>query len=104
MAEQYVAAGIAQGSTREAVIEGFASVHPMKRFGDPREAANAIVYLASEESSYTTGADLPVEGRYPLSYVDNAQIETKKTDLRSISAGRMIIPHSVFLGLLKSTA
>lgn len=64
MVDGYIAAGIAQGATREAVIEGFASVHPMKRLGRPEETANAIVYLASDESSYTTGADLPVDGGY----------------------------------------
>ena len=64
MVEGYIAAGIAQGATREAVIEGFASVHPMKRLGRPDEAANAIVFLASDDAGYTTGADLPVDGGY----------------------------------------
>lgn len=64
MVEGYIAAGIAQGSTREAVIEGFASVHPMKRLGRPHEPADAIVFLASDEASFITGADLPVDGGY----------------------------------------
>ena len=64
MVEGYVAAGIAAGGTREAVIEGFASVHPMRRLGRPNEAADAIVFLASDESSFTTGADLPVDGGF----------------------------------------
>ena len=64
MVEGYVAAGEARGATREQVIEGFASVHPMKRLGRPREAADAVVFLASDESSFTTGADLPVDGGY----------------------------------------
>jgi len=64
MVEGYVAAGVAQGATREQVIEGFASVHPMKRLGRPEEAANAILYLASDESSFTTGGDLAVDGGY----------------------------------------
>lgn len=64
MVEGYVAAGIAAGATREAVIEGFASVHPMKRLGRPEEPANAIAFLASDELGYTTGADLPVDGGY----------------------------------------
>ncbi len=64
MVEGYIAAGEAQGATREQVIEGFASVHPMKRLGTPREGADAVVFLASDESSFTTGADLPVDGGY----------------------------------------
>ena len=64
MVEGYIAAGIAAGATREAVIEGFASVHPMKRLGTPQEAANAIVFLASDESTFTTGGDLTVDGGY----------------------------------------
>jgi 3(or 17)beta-hydroxysteroid dehydrogenase len=64
MVEGYVAAGIAAGGSREAVIEGFASAHPMKRLGRPDEPANAIVFLASDEASFTTGAELPVDGGY----------------------------------------
>ena len=64
MVEGYIAAGVAQGATREAGIAGFADAHPMKRLGEPREAADAIVFLASDESAFTTGADLPVDGGY----------------------------------------
>ncbi|MFZ4121234.1 MAG: glucose 1-dehydrogenase [Caulobacterales bacterium] len=64
MVEGYVAAGIAAGASREMVIEGFASVHPMKRLGKPEEAANAILFLASDESGFTTGGDLTVDGGY----------------------------------------
>lgn len=64
MVEGYIAAGIAQGASREDVITGFASSHPMQRLGTPVEAADAIVYLASDESSYTTGAEIPVDGGF----------------------------------------
>ncbi len=35
---------------------------PMGRFGQPEEAANAILFLASPEASYITGALVPVDG------------------------------------------
>lgn len=37
-------------------------VHPMKRIGKPKEVANAIKFLASKKSSFTTGAILLVDG------------------------------------------
>ncbi len=35
---------------------------PMGRVGQPQELANAILFLASDEASYITGAALPVDG------------------------------------------
>jgi len=34
----------------------------MGRLGQPEEVANAILYLASDESSFTTGVELMVDG------------------------------------------
>jgi len=64
MVEGYIEAGIAEGASREDVIEGFASGHPLKRLGRPNEPAEAIVFLASDESSFTTGGDIPVDGGF----------------------------------------
>jgi NAD(P)-dependent dehydrogenase (short-subunit alcohol dehydrogenase family) len=38
------------------------STVPMGRLGTPEEVANAALFLASDLSSFTTGADIPVDG------------------------------------------
>ncbi|HET7479962.1 MAG TPA: SDR family NAD(P)-dependent oxidoreductase, partial [Rubrobacteraceae bacterium] len=38
--------------------------HPIGRLGEPYEVANAILFLASDEASFVTGAILPVDGGY----------------------------------------
>ena len=34
----------------------------MGRLGEPDEVANTVLFLASDLSSFTTGADIPVDG------------------------------------------
>ena len=38
------------------------SIVPLARYGTPEEVANAVLFLASDLSSFTTGADIPVDG------------------------------------------
>lgn len=46
-------------------FQEFAKTHvPMKRYGQPGELDAAVVFLASSEASYVTGAILPVDGGY----------------------------------------
>jgi len=52
-----------QGDVEEGRRE-LAELHPLGRLGEPREVARAILFLASEESSFTTGAELLVDGGY----------------------------------------
>ncbi|WP_257310304.1 SDR family NAD(P)-dependent oxidoreductase [Geothrix fuzhouensis] len=47
-------------NAREALIE----LHPLGRLGRPEEVANAVLYLLSDEASFTTGALLMVDGGY----------------------------------------
>jgi NAD(P)-dependent dehydrogenase (short-subunit alcohol dehydrogenase family) len=46
---------------REAAILGHT---PMRRYGDPQELIGAVVYLASDASSFVTGTELTVDGGF----------------------------------------
>ena len=48
--------------TVDAMAQGILAQVPMKRFGQPEEVANAVLFLAGSETSYTTGVELPVDG------------------------------------------
>lgn len=43
-------------------IPRYAAVNPLKRICEPEEIAKAVYYLASDESSYCNGVNLPVTG------------------------------------------
>jgi NAD(P)-dependent dehydrogenase (short-subunit alcohol dehydrogenase family) len=44
------------------VKERFKATIPIGHMGKPEEIAAAAVFLASDESSFITGIDLPVDG------------------------------------------
>ena len=52
----------ASGKSEQEIFEGWAADAPLKRLGEPREVADAIVWLASERASYITGQTLLVDG------------------------------------------
>jgi NAD(P)-dependent dehydrogenase (short-subunit alcohol dehydrogenase family) len=45
----------------KAVVEG---LHPLGHLGDPDDIAYGVVYLASDESKFVTGAELVIDGGY----------------------------------------
>jgi acetoacetyl-CoA reductase len=47
---------------REDVLSKIVGTIPVKRLGKPEEIASAIAWLASEDGSYSTGADFSVNG------------------------------------------
>jgi NAD(P)-dependent dehydrogenase (short-subunit alcohol dehydrogenase family) len=59
--------GERQGATpeeQEAAMARFAGLVPMERAGSVLDIADAIVYLASDESRYVTGQEIVVDGGY----------------------------------------
>jgi NAD(P)-dependent dehydrogenase (short-subunit alcohol dehydrogenase family) len=45
-------------------LEAISAQHPIGRLGEPAEVAKAILFLASDDASFVTGAVLPVDGGY----------------------------------------
>jgi 3-oxoacyl-[acyl-carrier protein] reductase len=50
------------GKSEKEIAEGWSADAPVKRLGEPREVADAIVWLASERASYVTGQTVLVDG------------------------------------------
>ena len=54
------------GIVNEDAKKALQQMTPLGRFGDPREVAHAVRFLASEQSSFITGIDLVVDGGWSL--------------------------------------
>jgi 3-oxoacyl-[acyl-carrier protein] reductase len=53
---------VATSADPDARYEELIARHPMRRLASPRDIALAALFLASQDSSYITGAVLPVDG------------------------------------------
>lgn len=64
LAELAKVKALAEGVAPEVAYEAWARNTALGRLADPREFADAVVFLASERASYITGQSLVVDGGY----------------------------------------
>lgn len=57
-----LARSMARAADPEAARTASRARHPMGRFGRPEEVAHSILHLASDDTSFVTGIELPVDG------------------------------------------
>lgn len=55
---------VARFSLDENALRQRVAMHPMGRFGQPEDVASAAIFLASDESGWTTGSVITVDGGY----------------------------------------
>jgi len=61
----FIYSGLVNESTMgKAAIQVLETKHALNRLGKPKEIAAMILFLASDESSFVTGAYYPVDGGY----------------------------------------
>jgi 3(or 17)beta-hydroxysteroid dehydrogenase len=53
---------LGEGKEREEGLKEMSANIPLKRMGTAEDVANAVVFFASEESSFITGAELQIDG------------------------------------------
>lgn len=61
---EMVEEGMSKIEDGDAILDQIRALHPLGRFGEPVEIANAVLFLASDEASFITGAELLVDGGY----------------------------------------
>ena len=60
----YIDTGMADygAEKNETTKKDLGKMHPMGHMGEPEDVANAIVFLASDESKFMTGAEIAIDG------------------------------------------
>lgn len=53
---------VSTGKSKEVIMDKLARQIPLKRVGHPDDIANGVLYLASDESRFMTGAELKLDG------------------------------------------
>lgn len=60
----YILTPMTPGDASDEWINTWLSRTPMERFGKPEELQGAVVYLASDAASFTTGTDIIIDGGF----------------------------------------
>ncbi|MEJ8566986.1 SDR family NAD(P)-dependent oxidoreductase [Elongatibacter sediminis] len=60
--EELSALGAMGTSTPDEMRQAFQALNPLGRLGTPQELANAVLFLASDLSSFVTGSEMTVDG------------------------------------------
>lgn len=55
---------VANLESSKAALEGLIKMTPLARLGQPEDVGNAVMFLASDEASYITGAELVIDGGF----------------------------------------
>lgn len=63
----------ATGGDRAKADRIAADYHPLGRVADAEEVARAVLYLCSDDASFITGVDLPVDGGYAMTGPDGGK-------------------------------
>ncbi len=56
-----------RGGIDQETVDRLVDHIPMKRMGQPKEIANTVAFLCSEQASYITGTVVPVDGAFSVS-------------------------------------
>ena len=62
----YIWSGIHEGVMDKAGHDACLEVVPIKRFGTTEDLQGALLFLASDASSYITGINIPIDGGYSI--------------------------------------